>query len=866
MAIQNSAGATSIGTISLDLVLNNTNFRQQLNGINSMTTQQLTPGFSKLGKVIAMAFSAKVVIDFGKACMKSFETAEQGAMKLYATLSGQGMGFNAADNFISKYVEDGLVSLAEAQTAYANLAAMGMDTSQIENIMNTLKDSASVARQTSYTIGQAITTATSGMKQGLSNVVDNAGIDTNLSKMEEHYKKLYGITRELTQEEKNAAYEMGVLNEGAKYAGSAEKMTERYSGSVSRLKAAFEKLKVSLGSIISHVLEPINNALTMVINKLNVAAETFANFLNQVTGTIAIQDMFNGTKDSVDNIGDSVENATEAIGGAAASAAEEIAGSLAPIDMLNTIDSGSNNSGAGGGGTSSSTITPNVDTTDLDKEDTLLDKINDKISLMRKGFEDAFHANPQKLIDNLGRIKDTIGNITSKIDFSDLGDAISYNFGRVIGGISSMIVSLAVGITGGIANALESTKDIIVKWVNTIKGEFIALLNQVGDYVDAWSNIFTVFEGKNFENLLGDIISAFEVTFMGITEICAKFKRDLFELVTQPIIDNQEKIKSALDSLFGSISNITDSIWKTIYSLMYDLNSLYDEHIRPLLDELTETLSEWVGVFMDNYNIYIAPVLENLSRKSQELYNKLRPIITDITEAIGDVIDIIKVIWNTYLRPLVSWIISKVVPILGVLLQVIGSISTFLFGIFLDSLKVATSGIKTITNILKSLVETTANVWNKLVDMKNALVDAFTSIPDAIKQGINGAISLINGMIDSVNKLSIDIPETPFSDAKHIGFNIGHIPTLANGGYFTKYNPKLAVIGEGQYDEVVANSKQLDMLGKAIVEGVLGGISQLSIGGGSVGDVNVYLGNKQVTDLVVKEINKTNTRLGKQRI
>lgn len=865
MAIQNSAGATSIGTISLDLVLNNTNFRQQLNGINSMTTQQLTPGFSKLGKVIAMAFSAKVVLDFGKACTKSFETAEQGAMKLYATLSGQGMGFNAADNFISKYVEDGLVSLAEAQTAYANLAAMGMDTSQIENIMNTLKDSASVARQTSYTIGQAITTATSGMKQGLSNVVDNAGIDTNLSKMEEAYKKLYGITRELTQEEKNAAYEMGVLNEGAKYAGSAEKMTERYSGSVSRLKAAFEKLKVSLGSIISHVLEPINNALTMIINKLNVAAEAFANFLNKVTGTIAIQDMFSGAKDSVDAMGESVENATDAIGGAAASAAEEIAGSLAPIDMLNTIDSGTKDSGAGGGGLSSTTITPNVDTTDLDKEDTLLDKINDKISLMKQGFEDAFHANPQKLIDNLGRIKDTIGKITSQIDFSDLGDAIAYNFGRIIGGISSMIVSLVVGITGGIANALEGTWHIIVDWINTIKTEFIALINQVGDFVDAWSNIFTVFEGRNFENLLGDIISAFEVTFMGITELCAKLQRDLFELVTQPIIDNQEKIKSALDSLFGSVSHITEGIWTTIYSLMDDLNTLYDDHIRPLIDELTETLSEWVGVFLDNYNKWIAPTLEKLGKKSQELFNKVKPILTDISEAIGDVIDIIKIIWNTYLRPLVSWIISKVVPIIGILLDGIGSIATFLFGKFLDSIRVATTGIKIITSVLKSMIQTTADVWNKLVEMKNALVDAFTSIPDAIKQGINGAISLINGMIDSVNKLSIDIPETPFSDSKHIGFNIGHIPLLANGGYFTKYNPQLAVIGEGQYNEVVANTKQLDMLGQSIVNGVLSGISQLSVGC-SVGDVNVYLGNKQVTDLVVKEINKTNTRLGKQRI
>ena len=63
-----------------------------------------------------------------------------------------------------------------------------------------------------------------------------------------------------------------------------------------------------------------------------------------------------------------------------------------------------------------------------------------------------------------------------------------------------------------------------------------------------------------------------------------------------------------------------------------------------------------------------------------------------------------------------------------------------------------------------------------------------------IWNGIVSALELAaNGIIDILNSISIDIPETPFTDAMHIGFNLSpvsfdraphlKVPTFASGGF-----------------------------------------------------------------------------------
>lgn len=860
----------NIGTVSMNLTLNTNSFNNSLNGVQR-NVGSIASGFSKVQAVGIAAFTAitAAAVKFGKDSLSAFSKAEQGAMKLYATLSGQGINFNSADSFIDKFVEDGLVELDKAQEAYANLAQMGMDTSQIEKMMQVMKDSASVGRQAGYTIGDAMATATEGMKQGLSNKTDNVGITTNLSQMEDEYKKLYGIVGDLTQEQKNQAYVNGFLKEGAKYTGTAAKMTQTYTGTVSALSTQFNNLKVNMGSVLSHVVQPIIQGLTIIITKLNNVVKAWANTLNTIFKTKTPKDFFTDASNQTKDISETVSEGTTSIGESASNAAKKITRAVAPFDKLNKIADTSSSSGSSSGGSSSpSSSSSQEEVKNTSKEsDGLSKKISHLKELWNKGWNSNFKADTTKLKTNIDRLKNDLKGIFTNKELqnamANFGDTFIESLGGIAGGIASIGTSISILLTGGIANALEKNKTNIIKWFTDILKEASSFINQIKEYIGAIADIFTVFEGINAENVFGDLISIVGNIFGTITGLCSRFVTDITTLVTQPIIDNVDKIKIALDSFLGSFSNITSGLNTLITNLGQDLISLYDEHIRPVFEALTSSFSEWFGIILDGYNKYIAPVIEKLSQKSQALMEKLSPILTTLKDAIGDIIDIIKIIWQTYLSPFISWILKHIMPVLGTLLNVLGSVALFLADKFVDAIGFAVDAIKGITGFLKDLVSITATVFNKFIKLKDGIVGAFKSIPDAIKGAINSVISLVNKMIDSINKISIDIPSLTGGDSKHIGFNIQHIPALANGGYVGPNSPQLVQIGDNRrYGELVANDKQLDGLGNKIINGVVSALHNVS--GNNPIYLTVQLGDEDITDIVATSLNRYSKRTGKK--
>lgn len=860
----------NIGTVSMNLTLNTNSFNNSLNGVQR-NVGSIASGFSKVQAAGIAAFTAitAAAVKIGKDSLSAFSKAEQGAMKLYATLSGQGINFNSADSFIDKFVEDGLVELDKAQEAYANLAQMGMDTSQIEKMMQVMKDSASVGRQAGYTIGDAMATATEGMKQGLSNKTDNVGITTNLSQMEDEYKKLYGIVGDLTQEQKNQAYVNGFLKEGAKYTGTAAKMTQTYTGSVSALSTQFNNLKVNMGSVLSHVVQPIIQGLTIIITKLNNVVKAWANTLNTIFKTKTPKDFFTDASNQTKDISETVSEGTTSIGESASNAAKKITRAVAPFDKLNKIADTSSSSGSSSGGSSSpSSSSSQEEVKNTSKEsDGLSKKISHLKELWNKGWNSNFKADTTKLKTNIDRLKNDLKGIFTNKELqnamANFGDTFIESLGGIAGGIASIGTSISILLTGGIANALEKNKTNIIKWFTDILKEESSFINQIKEYIGAIADIFTVFEGVNAENVFGDLISIVGNIFGTITGLCSRFVTDITTLVTQPIIDNIDKIKIALDSFLGSFSNITSGLNTLITNLGQDLISLYDEHIRPVFEALTSSFSEWFGIILDGYNKYIAPVIEKLSQKSQVLMEKLSPILTTLKDAIGDIIDIIKIIWQTYLSPFISWILKHIMPVLGTLLNVLGSVALFLADKFVDAIGFAVDAIKGITGFLKDLVSITATVFNKFIELKDGIVGAFKSIPDAIKGAINSVISLVNKMIDSINKISIDIPSLTGGDSKHIGFNIQHIPALANGGYVGPNSPQLVQIGDNRrYGELVANDKQLDGLGNKIINGVVGALNNVS--GNNPIYLTVQLGDEDITDIVATSLNRYSKRTGKK--
>jgi hypothetical protein len=606
--VKEMAQGNSVGTISLNLNLNTNNFNSGLNGL-SKNLSGLSGVITKVGGLVAAAFSVKVVADFGKECANAFSVAEQGAMKLYATLSGQSINFNSADSFITKFVEDGLVELGKAQEAYANLAQMGMSTEQIETMMQVMKDSAAVGRQSGYTIGQAMATATEGMRQGLSNKTDNVGITTNLSQMEEEYKKLYGIVGDLTQEQKNQAYVNGFLKEGAKYTGVAAKMTQTYSGSVSALSTQFNNLKVNLGSILSHVLTPIINVLNIIITKINTMAKTWADALNKMFHTKTPADFFT---DNSGQIVDSVTSGTDAIGTSAAGAAKKILRATAKFDELNKISSSISNAGG------SSTSSTNVNTTTLDvnteEAETKLNRLNDTITRLKENLLNAW---------NNSGFGDFVNN-----HIKALSDLLFNNILPFFSTVKDSCVEWWGIITEGwktyIAPVFKNIKDRFNDVMSALIPGMQSMIRTIGKMIEnttiIWKEIFSPFVSwllKNLMPVLGFIIElisnmahiiglALVFSFQSAMEIFEQFMDDC-RLLVDKIVNIKDTFLTLKDIVVEVFKAIPETIKTAINGVITMINHMINQ-INSLNIEIPNPFGEPTNI---GFNIPNIPMLAN---------------------------------------------------------------------------------------------------------------------------------------------------------------------------------------------------------------------------------------------------------------
>lgn len=207
--------------------------------------------------IVASLAKIKSAVDDGVQKYKEYESANKG---LESIVKGQGLSFNKAKTFIDDYVSDGLIPLSDATLAYKNLASRGYNEEQIKKTMIALKDAAAFGRQSTYEYGQAIATATEGLKNENSILVDNAGVTKNVAKMWEDYAKSIGkSTNNLTQQEKIQAEVMGIQEESKNQIGDAAKYAETYAGQQAQLNATNIEFSKTIGESMIPTLKELSS-------------------------------------------------------------------------------------------------------------------------------------------------------------------------------------------------------------------------------------------------------------------------------------------------------------------------------------------------------------------------------------------------------------------------------------------------------------------------------------------------------------------------------------------------------------------------------------------------------------------------------
>ena len=346
----------SDGKVTISTALDNSGVKKgvqsikgSLGGLNSVV--------KTLGTTLAAVFSMGKLISFATDSSKAAMSLSDALTGLQSILDGQGRSFSQAQKFIEEYTSDGLIPATNAITAYKNLASRGYDDSQIRQVMTALKDASAYGRQASYTMGEAVESATEGLKNENSILVDNAGVTKNVAKMWEEYAASIGTTaNNLTQQQKIQAEVTGILAESQYQTGDAAKVAGTLSGQLQQLSYNFNNLKVAVGNAIN----PILGAFLPIINSAVAAVVRFANAIASVVGLIFGKASTAGgalaeSNDSVAASAAAGAEAEENLAKATTAAGKAAKKSLASFDELQKLQSqsgGGSASGSASGGVS----------------------------------------------------------------------------------------------------------------------------------------------------------------------------------------------------------------------------------------------------------------------------------------------------------------------------------------------------------------------------------------------------------------------------------------------------------------------------------------------------------------------------------
>ena len=775
--------STNVGEIDLSLILNSDKFKSQLKNIDGQAntaSSKISSSLAKIGKAAIAAFSVTAIAKFGKECVSVASETANAWIGLNSILTGQGKSFQQAKSFINDYVSDGLVPLNNAVAAYKNLALRGYSSDQIKKTMNALKNSATFARQSTYSLGDAVQTATEGLKNENSVVVDNAGVTKNVAKMWEDYAKSIGTTRDkLTQEQKIQAEVNGILEETKFQSNDAAIYANTYSGKIAQLNTAFTNMKTAIGNVIQPLAKlfvPMITAATNAVTKLFTSLAGLLSLFGLKADSV--ETVSNGIGDMATNA-DKASDAVGSVGDSASKSAKKIKKSLAGWDEINKLDDNSDSSsgsGSGSGG-SSGGIKESLDVSTNIQQDTsafdgMLNKVKELANIFKEGFKVSFgDTNFDGILSHLSNIKKSLLDIFTDSNVvnsaNNLVKTWTYALGQSVGAIARIGVNIAEGLVGSADGYLQKNSERIKKFLISMFDVTAERFTFVGNFMEAIGKISDVFAGKEAKSIGTSIIEMFANPIMSVYDVINKFITDLTKLLVTPIINNCDLIKQTIQNTLGPISSIFGTLAEIMTALGDKINEIYTTYISPFLENLSIGMSDTFGKFLEFWNTYIVPFLDNVANGFSQLWTEhLSPLMDKIGGLIGSIVQAIQALWNGVLKPVIDWIIQNVLPKLVPVFEALWNTIKTVFGHIADA-------IGGIIDFFKGLIDFIVGVftgdWSKAWD---GIKNIFSGIWNAIKGIVQAVWSAIKGIVETVINVIKAIITTVFNAIKTIITNI----------------------------------------------------------------------------------------------
>lgn len=252
--------------------------------------QTMRGGWQRVGDFAQRAF---FIIESFQAVAGVLDNLNQSATRAVSAVEGLGAiaefkGVEGAQQAVEELdaVQSGLVSTFDAADALKNLLARGYNLEQAISVITRLGEAAAFNRASHLTLGEAIRTATEGLKKENSVLVDNAVVTKNVSAIWKDYAEAIGKSvTDLSLAEKIQAEYLGILQETEPMVGNLSRLTETGAGAQARFNAEIEKTRAAVGLMVQTAGAPFVRVLSNLINLFNSAPPILQRFIVAVTAT-----------------------------------------------------------------------------------------------------------------------------------------------------------------------------------------------------------------------------------------------------------------------------------------------------------------------------------------------------------------------------------------------------------------------------------------------------------------------------------------------------------------------------------------------------------------------------------------------------
>ena len=770
--------AQSVGTVALDLKLNSQGVNSQLNGLMGVA--------KKVGAAIAGAFAIKKTIDFGKECIElgSDLTEVQNVVDVaFPKMSGTIDKF--AKNAATQFGLSETMAKRYAGTFGSMSKSFGFSEKEAADMSTTLTglsgDVASfynISQDEAYTKLKSVFTGETESLKDLGVVMTQTALDQYA--LQNGFGK---TTDKMSEQEKVALRYSFVQSKLADASGDFARTSDSWANQTRILSLQMDSLKASIGQGLINVFTPVLKLINTLLGKLSALASAFKSFTDMITGNKSSEESsVKTTSDELAKASDNSDSATSGVNNLtkATKKAAKAAKSLASFDQLNvkqqdsSSDSDSPSSGSAGAIAGMSDATKGIDASSgaLGKMDKLLSTVLKKFKKLAKlfgaGFSLGFKSDGfDKILGYLKNIGSNLKEIFTDPEVvnaaSNWVDTIIYNFGRILGSIASIGVSIATMLIGGVNKFLDQNKDFIKTKLVEIFNISSERATIWGNFFEAIADIFTVFEGDDAQQIVADILAIFTTAGLELYVLCEKIGRDVLSAITTPIIENKDEIKNAISDTLAPIKEVVGGIKEYIQGVFQIIQSNYDEYVKPAFDNIGSGLSTILSYVIDGYESYIAPVFDRVAYGISDLLNTyIKPLVGSVVGFIGRIIDATGKLFN-FLSPIIGWIIQNMMAKLGptiefiwikvktvisfisvaitTLMNVINGIIDFIVGIFTGDWQKAWDGIK---EIFGSVFDGVKNVIKIAMDFVKSIIIAICSkISSVIKNVASGIFTIL---------------------------------------------------------------------------------------------------------------------------